>query len=105
MTSVPDQCELLCLDLPKAESVRKRLALLDVAGTAGGARALCANARLGWWWAGPAAALAIGAVAARESLRSWRDEDRPCCAPLVLDEAPVVAAGCTDACCQPTAPR
>jgi DNA-binding transcriptional ArsR family regulator len=47
MTSVPEQCELLCLDLPKAESVRKRLALLDVAGTAGGARALGDPTRLG----------------------------------------------------------
>jgi DNA-binding transcriptional ArsR family regulator len=46
MTRVQDQCELLCLDLPKAESVRKRLALLDVAGTAGGARALGDPTRL-----------------------------------------------------------
>jgi hypothetical protein len=66
---------------------------------------LGANALLGWWWADPAAALVIGAVAARESVRSWRGEDCSCCAPRSLDEAPVVAAGCTDACCQPTAPR
>jgi divalent metal cation (Fe/Co/Zn/Cd) transporter len=66
---------------------------------------LGANALLGWWWADPAAALVIGAVAGRESLRSWRGEDCSCCAPLVLDDTPVVADGCTDACCQPIARR
>jgi divalent metal cation (Fe/Co/Zn/Cd) transporter len=38
---------------------------------------LLANATLGWWWADPAAALVIGAVAAREGLESWRGD--ACC--------------------------
>ena len=37
-----------------------------------------ANALAGWWWADPAAALAIGAVAAREAVESWRGEDGCC---------------------------
>jgi divalent metal cation (Fe/Co/Zn/Cd) transporter len=35
------------------------------------------NALLGWWWADPAAALVIGAVALREGRESWRGE--ACC--------------------------
>ena len=42
---------------------------------------LGANAVLGWWWADPAAALVIAAVAAREGVESWRGE------------------GCADGCC------
>jgi divalent metal cation (Fe/Co/Zn/Cd) transporter len=38
---------------------------------------LLANALVGWWWADPIAALAIGAVAAREGVESWRGE--ACC--------------------------
>jgi divalent metal cation (Fe/Co/Zn/Cd) transporter len=38
---------------------------------------LLANALLGWWWADPAAALVIGAVAAREGVESWRGD--ACC--------------------------
>ncbi len=38
---------------------------------------LLANAALGWWWADPAAALVIAAVAAREGRASWRGEG--CC--------------------------
>jgi divalent metal cation (Fe/Co/Zn/Cd) transporter len=38
---------------------------------------LGANALFGWWWADPAAALAIAAVAAREGRESWRGE--ACC--------------------------
>lgn len=34
--------------------------------------ALALNLVLGWWWADPAAALLIGAVAAREARESWR---------------------------------
>jgi divalent metal cation (Fe/Co/Zn/Cd) transporter len=37
------------------------------------------NALFGWWWADPAAALAISAVAAREGLESWRGEHCDCC--------------------------
>jgi divalent metal cation (Fe/Co/Zn/Cd) transporter len=38
---------------------------------------LLANALLGWWWADPAAALAIAAVALKEGRESWRGEG--CC--------------------------
>jgi divalent metal cation (Fe/Co/Zn/Cd) transporter len=38
---------------------------------------LGANALVGWWWADPAAALVIAAVAAREGRESWRGES--CC--------------------------
>jgi divalent metal cation (Fe/Co/Zn/Cd) transporter len=38
---------------------------------------LLANALAGWWWADPAAALAIAGLAAREGLASWRGEG--CC--------------------------
>jgi divalent metal cation (Fe/Co/Zn/Cd) transporter len=38
---------------------------------------LGANALFGWWWADPAAALLIGAVAVREGVLSWRGEG--CC--------------------------
>jgi divalent metal cation (Fe/Co/Zn/Cd) transporter len=37
---------------------------------------LLANALLGWWWADPAAALVIAAVAAREGVESWKGD---CC--------------------------
>jgi divalent metal cation (Fe/Co/Zn/Cd) transporter len=38
---------------------------------------LGANALLGWWWADPAAALAIAAVALHEGRETWRGEG--CC--------------------------
>jgi hypothetical protein len=38
---------------------------------------LLANAFAGWWWADPAAALVIAAVALRERRESWRGEG--CC--------------------------
>jgi divalent metal cation (Fe/Co/Zn/Cd) transporter len=38
---------------------------------------LLANALAGWWWADPAAALVIAAVALREGLQSWRGQG--CC--------------------------
>ncbi len=40
---------------------------------------LLANAVLGWWWADPASALVIAAVAAREGYRLWVTEDPDCC--------------------------
>jgi divalent metal cation (Fe/Co/Zn/Cd) transporter len=40
---------------------------------------LLANALLGWWWADPATALVIGAVAAREGVESWKGESCECC--------------------------
>jgi divalent metal cation (Fe/Co/Zn/Cd) transporter len=38
---------------------------------------LLANALAGWWWADPAAALVIAAVAIREGVQSWRGQG--CC--------------------------
>lgn len=38
---------------------------------------LTLNAAFGWWWADPATALIIAAVAAREGRESWRGES--CC--------------------------
>jgi divalent metal cation (Fe/Co/Zn/Cd) transporter len=40
---------------------------------------LLANALAGWWWADPAAALVIAAVAAREGFESWSGESCDCC--------------------------
>lgn len=40
---------------------------------------LLANALLGWWWADPAAALVIAAVAAREGVESWKGDSCDCC--------------------------
>ncbi len=40
---------------------------------------LLANALLGWWWADPAAALVIAAVAVREGIDSWRGDSCDCC--------------------------
>jgi divalent metal cation (Fe/Co/Zn/Cd) transporter len=39
--------------------------------------ALALNLVFGWWWADPAAALLIGAVAAREARESWHGERGP----------------------------
>ena len=38
---------------------------------------LALNALVGWWWADPAAALVIAAVAVREGVQTWRGEG--CC--------------------------
>jgi divalent metal cation (Fe/Co/Zn/Cd) transporter len=40
---------------------------------------LLANALAGWWWADPAAALAIAGIALREARDSWRGEACDCC--------------------------
>ena len=40
---------------------------------------LLLNAIAGWWWADPAAALVIAAIAAREGVESWRGERCDCC--------------------------
>ncbi len=40
---------------------------------------LLLNALAGWWWADPAAALAIAALAAYEGMKSWRGEHCDCC--------------------------
>ncbi len=54
---------------------------------------LGANALAGWWWADPATALLIAAVAVREGREAWRGES--CCtAPVGIDGEP-----CADDCC------
>ncbi len=40
---------------------------------------LGANALFGWWWADPASALVIAALAAREGYQLWVTEDPDCC--------------------------
>jgi divalent metal cation (Fe/Co/Zn/Cd) transporter len=50
-------------------------AYLSIALLAG----LLANALAGWWWADPAAALAIAAVAAKEGIESRRGRSCDCC--------------------------
>jgi divalent metal cation (Fe/Co/Zn/Cd) transporter len=40
---------------------------------------LLLNALAGWWWADPAAALVIAAVALREARESWRGDACDCC--------------------------
>ncbi|HWB22837.1 MAG TPA: cation transporter [Gaiellaceae bacterium] len=50
-------------------------AYLSIALLAG----LLANALAGWWWADPAAAVAIAALAAKEGLDSWRGASCVCC--------------------------
>ena len=40
---------------------------------------LLANAVAGWWWADPAAALVIAAVAAKEGVESWKGDSCDCC--------------------------
>ena len=50
-------------------------AYLSIALLAG----LLLNALTGWWWADPAAALAIAAIAAKEGLESWRGDSCNCC--------------------------
>jgi divalent metal cation (Fe/Co/Zn/Cd) transporter len=40
---------------------------------------LLANAIAGWWWADPAAALAIAAIVVKEGRESWKGESCDCC--------------------------
>jgi divalent metal cation (Fe/Co/Zn/Cd) transporter len=40
---------------------------------------LLANALFGWWWADPAAAVVIAAVAVKEGRESWKGESCECC--------------------------
>ena len=57
-----------------SESAQNLLCACLAAGLLAG---LGLNALFGWWWADPAAALAIGGVALREGLDAWRGD--PCC--------------------------
>jgi divalent metal cation (Fe/Co/Zn/Cd) transporter len=52
---------------------------------------LVVNAWLGWWWADPAAALIIAAVAVREGVSTWRGDN--CCVPVAR---PAPACACDD---------
>ncbi len=62
---------------------------------AGGLASLALNATIGLWWADPAVALGIAALAVNEDLRTWRGEG--CCAePSIHDER---QPGCDDDCC------
>ncbi|HTF07933.1 MAG TPA: cation transporter [Asanoa sp.] len=56
---------------------------------------LAVNSLFGWWWADPAAALVIAAVAVKEGREAWRGD--ACCTPA---SAPT-AAGCAEGCCAP----
>jgi divalent metal cation (Fe/Co/Zn/Cd) transporter len=59
---------------------------------------LLLNSALGWWWADPAVALGLAAVAVREGREALRG--RTCCPPVHLDEDDDRAeTGCTDGCC------
>lgn len=64
---------------------------------------LAVNSLFGWWWADPAAALVIAAVAVKEGREAWRGD--ACCAPTAglgpASGAP--ASGCADGCCTPEA--
>lgn len=64
-------------------------AYLSVAVLAG----LLLNATLGWWWADPAAALVLAALAVREGLAARRG-DLCCAGPSVLHDAEEPACTC-----------
>jgi divalent metal cation (Fe/Co/Zn/Cd) transporter len=55
-----------------ADSAETMLCALTSAATLAGTGL---NAWAGWWWADPAAALVIAALAAREGLEAWHDDD------------------------------
>ena len=49
------------------------MTLLDAGLSAGTMLGLLLNATLGWWWADPAAALVVAAVALNEARESWAE--------------------------------
>ena len=55
-----------------AESAETAFCAYTSAATLAG---LGLNTALGWWWADPAAALVIAALAVKEGLEAWRDDD------------------------------
>ncbi|WP_435585949.1 cation transporter [Micromonospora aurantiaca (nom. illeg.)] len=62
---------------------------------------LAVNSLFGWWWADPAAALVIAAVAIKEGREAWRGD--ACCSPAAALRPPTgadSAAGCSDGCCK-----
>ncbi|MET7401279.1 cation transporter [Dactylosporangium sp. NPDC005572] len=61
---------------------------------------LAVNSLFGWWWADPAAALVIAAVAVKEGREAWRGD--ACCSPgAALRPAAATgdSDGCADGCC------
>jgi divalent metal cation (Fe/Co/Zn/Cd) transporter len=66
--------ELLCATVSEAGQ-NMICAYLSVALLVG----LLLNALAGWWWADPAAALVIAALAGKEGIESWRGESCECC--------------------------
>lgn len=60
---------------------------------------LVLNATVGWWWADPAAALVLAALAVREGRSALRGD--VCCAPVALDEPDAAACGCPSGCTEP----
>jgi divalent metal cation (Fe/Co/Zn/Cd) transporter len=64
---------------------------------------LAVNSLFGWWWADPAAALVIAAVAVKEGHEAWRGD--ACCAPTAAlgPASGAPASGCADGCCTPEA--
>jgi hypothetical protein len=58
---------------------------------------LAVNSLFGWWWADPAAALVIAAVAVKEGRDAWRGE--ACCAPGAV--GPAAGDACDDGCRTP----
>ncbi|MEU1810759.1 cation transporter [Micromonospora sp. WMMD1076] len=58
---------------------------------------LAVNSLFGWWWADPAAALVIAAVAVKEGRDAWRGD--ACCAPATTQTATPTVDGCADGCC------
>ena len=57
---------------------------------------LVLNTAFGIWWADPAIAVAIAALAIHEGRETWRGQG--CCAPTPL---PGAVAGCVEECCRP----
>jgi divalent metal cation (Fe/Co/Zn/Cd) transporter len=62
---------------------------------------LVVNSAFGWWWADPAAALVIAALAVKEGREAWKGEN--CCAPpgLALANKNGADGDCEDGCCSP----
>jgi divalent metal cation (Fe/Co/Zn/Cd) transporter len=57
---------------------------------------LVLNATLGWWWADPAAALVLAALAVREGRNAWRGD--LCCTPGASSTSDGASGGCSDKC-------
>jgi divalent metal cation (Fe/Co/Zn/Cd) transporter len=62
------------------------------------------NSVFGWWWADPAAALLIAAVAVKEGRDAWRG-DACTCGVVPTAAASDGTAECADGCCEPEVSR